>query len=383
MSQPPERSSAGARSVTLFLCGDVMTGRGIDQILPHPGKPHIFEPYMRSAMGYVELAERATGPIKRPVDFAYVWGDALAELERVRPDARIINLETAVTAAEDAWPGKGIHYRMHPANIPCLTAAKIDCCALANNHALDWGRSGLVETLDTLHGARIRTAGAGRDDTEAAAPALMELPGKGRVVVFAFGTESSGVLRDWAAGKSRPGVNFLNDLSAQTVDTIAQQVRAAKRAGDLVVASIHWGGNWGFAVPQEQRAFAHRLIDVAGVDIVHGHSSHHPKAIEIYRDKPILYGCGDFLNDYEGISGYEAFRGDLALMYFPTLDAGSGRLLRFAMTPTQTRHFRVNRAPEEGVYWLQETLNREGRKFGTHVERQPDNTLVLRWSSQK
>jgi len=356
-----------------------MTGRGIDQILPHPGKPQLFEPCMRSAVDYVELAERATGTINRPVDFAYVWGDALAELERVQPHARIINLETAVTASEDAAPDKSIHYRMHPANTRCLTAAKIDCCVLANNHVLDWGRSGLLETLEVLHGAGIRTAGAGRDDTEAAAPALIELPGRGRVLVFAFGMESSGVSRDWAAGKDGVGVNFLPDLSAQTVDAIARQVGAAKRAGDLVVASIHWGPNWGFAIPRERRDFAHRLVDAAGVDIVHGHSSHHPMAIEIHRGKPILYGCGDLLNDYEGISGYEAYRGDLALMYFPTLNAATGSLARFAMTATQTRHFRVNRAPEDGVHWIEETLNREGRKFGTRMERGPDNTFVLRW----
>lgn len=379
ISPPAEHPGAESRGVTLFLCGDVMTGRGIDQILPHPGKPQLFEPYMRSAVDYVELAERATGTINRPVDFAYLWGDALAEFERVQPHARIINLETAVTASEDAAPDKSIHYRMHPANTRCLTAAKIDCCVLANNHVLDWGRSGLLETLDTLHGAGIRTAGAGRDDSEAAAPALIELPGRGRVLVFAFGMESSGVSRNWAAGKGRPGVNFLIDLSAQTIDAIARQVGAAKRAGDLVVASIHWGPNWGFAIPREQRDFAHRLIDAAGVDIVHGHSSHHPMAIEIHHGKPILYGCGDLLNDYEGISGYEAYRGDLALMYFPTLDATTGTLARFAMTATQTRHFRVNRAPEDGANWLEETLNREGRKFGTRMERRPDNTFVLRW----
>ncbi|MBI4189308.1 MAG: CapA family protein [Betaproteobacteria bacterium] len=380
MSQPSELSNAGSRSVTLFLCGDVMTGRSVDQILAHPNKPHIFEPYMRSAAGYVQLAEGATGPINRPVDFAYIWGDALAEFERARPDGRIINLETAVTAAEDPWPGKGIHYRMHPANIPCLTAAKIDCCVLANNHVLDWGYSGLAETLDTLRGAGIRIAGAGRDDAEAAAPAVIELPGKGRLLVFAFGMESAGVPREWAAAGSRAGVNFLADLSARTADAVTAQVRAARRAGDLVVASIHWGPNWGFAIPQEQRAFAHRLIDAAGVDVVHGHSSHHPKGIEIYREKLILYGCGDFLNDYEGISGYEEFRGELALMYFPTLDAATGRLTRFAMTPTRTRHFRVNRAPDEGARWLQDTLNREGQKLGTRVERQTNGNLLLRWA---
>ena len=171
MPQPTERPRAALPAVTLFLCGDVMTGRGIDQILPHPGKPHLYEPYMRSALGYVAIAEQATGPIKQPVDFAYVWGDALAELDRVQPQARIINLETAVTAAEDAWPNKGIHYRMHPANVRCLAAAKVDCCALANNHVLDWGYRGLAETLAALRGAGIRTAGAGRDEAVAAAPA--------------------------------------------------------------------------------------------------------------------------------------------------------------------------------------------------------------------
>jgi len=380
MAQPAARSGAAPRSVTLFLCGDVMTGRGIDQILPHPSKPQLFEAYMHSAAGYVELAERAAGPIAKPVEFAYIWGDALAELERVRPDARIVNLETAVTAAEDAQPGKGIHYRMHPANVPCLTAAGIDCCVLANNHVLDWGSGGLIETLEVLRAAGMRTAGAGRDDAEAGAPAIIELPGAGRVLVFAFGMRSSGVPRGWAAARDRPGVNFLSDLTAQTADAIARQVGAARRAGDLVVASIHWGANWDFGIAPGERSFAHRLIDAAGIDVVHGHSSHHPKAIEVYRDKPILYGCGDFLNDYEGIGGYEEYRGDLALMYFPAFDA-AGKLAGFAMTPTQTRRMRVNRAPQEGVAWLEKTLNREGRKFGTRVERQPDDTFVLRWNA--
>ena len=114
------------RTVTLFLAGDVMTGRGIDQILPRPGDPRLFEPYVSSALEYVALAERESGPLPRPVGFSYIWGDALAELGRVAPDARIVNLETAVTTSDDAWPGKGIHYRMNPANLPCLTAAGLD-----------------------------------------------------------------------------------------------------------------------------------------------------------------------------------------------------------------------------------------------------------------
>src|SRR5512142_2654775 len=100
------------RTVTLFVCGDVMTGRGIDQILPHPGDPRLFERCASSALEYVELAEATAGPIPRRVGFDYVWGASLGELERLRPDARIVNLETAITVSADAWPEKAVNYRM-------------------------------------------------------------------------------------------------------------------------------------------------------------------------------------------------------------------------------------------------------------------------------
>ncbi len=379
MTDRTQPMTGGSQPITLFLCGDVMTGRGIDQILPHPSKPHLHEGYMRSAKGYVELAEAASGSIRRPVDFPYIWGDALAEFQQRQPDLRIVNLETAVTASEDAWPGKGIHYRMHPANVPCLTAAGIDCCVLANNHVLDWGYAGLLETLDTLRGAGIATAGAGRDAAEAAAPAILQAPGKGRVLVYAWGTKDSGVPRAWAAGEKRPGVNLLDDLSVRSLEAITRRIDADRRPDDRVVASIHWGDNWGYAVTSAQRDFARGLVDRAGVDMVHGHSSHHVKGIEVWRDRLILYGCGDFLNDYEGIGGYEAFRGDLALMYFPALDAADGRLLRLELVPTRTRRMQVSRASEAGMRWLMATLNREGARLGTQVERLPNGELLLDW----
>lgn len=374
---PAEQTNPQPCVVTLFLCGDVMTGRGIDQILPHPNSPQLYEPYVSSALDYVKLAERAGGLIQRPVDLPYIWGEALTEFERARPDIRIVNLETAVTSNGDPWPGKGIHYRMHPANVACLTMAKLDCCVLANNHVLDWGHGGLLETLTTLRAAGIHTAGAGRDEAEARAPAVIEVRYKARVLVFALATEDSGVPRNWAATKDRAGVNLLPDLSARSAETIVEQVRRVKHAGDIVVLSIHWGGNWGFTIELAQRAFAHRLIDAGAVDVVHGHSSHHVKGVELYRDRPILYGCGDFLNDYEGIGGHEAYRADLSLMYFPTLDVVTGRLNSFSLTPTSIRRLRVSRAPDEGSQWLVDTLNREGRPLGTRVEREADHRFKL------
>lgn len=367
--------------VTLFLSGDVMTGRGIDQILPHPSAPRLFEPSVKSALKYVELAEAAGEPIPRRATFDYVWGEALAELERRDVSARIVNLETAITTSDDAWPHKGIHYRMHPRNVACLTAAHIDCCTLANNHVLDWGSAGLEETLAVLHRARIGTAGAGRDAKEAQAPACLYTPNGDRIQVFAFGMASSGVPPEWQARSIKPGVNWIEDPSERSVQAIGRQVSAHARAGDIVIASIHWGGNWGYGISAGEREFAHGLIEGAGVHLVHGHSSHHVKAIEVHRGKLILYGCGDLLNDYEGIRGYESFRGDLSLMYFPTVDAENGALASLSMVPMQMRRFRIRRAPADAVAWLAKTLQRESSKLGTDIARRADDTLELLWNA--
>ena len=374
---PDHSQTENSDHITLFLCGDVMTGRGIDQILPRPSAPELHESYVKDARTYISIAERANGPIKRPVGFSYIWGDALEELAERAPDVRIINLETSVTTSDDHWRGKGINYRMHPGNVACLTAAGIDCCVLANNHVLDWGHEGLLETLRSLREAGIQTAGAGADLGEASAAAELAIGEGGRVLVFSFATPSSGVPPGWTALEDRAGVNLLADYTYGSVQKIARQVGSVKRAGDIAIASIHWGGNWGYDIPDEQREFAHELIDRAEVDVVHGPSSHHPKGIEIYRNRPIIYGCGDFLNDYEGIEGYDNFRSDLVLMYFPTLDRRTGQLVDFTITPMQIRRFRLNRVKRRDADWIYTMLNREGAPLGTGVEAIDENRFRL------
>ena len=348
-------------------------------MLPHPGTPVLYEPFVRDAREYVQLAIRANGPIPQPLSFEYIWGDALEELKRIAPDVKIINLETCVTTSDDYWRGKGINYRMHPKNVSCITAGGIDCCSLANNHVLDWGHSGLIETIESLHKANVKTVGAGRNSKQARAAAVIEVRGKGRVIVLGFGSTTSGIPPSWDAREDRPGIELLENLSDRTVHRVGKLVRDIKRTGDVVVASIHWGGNWGYEIPDEQTRFAHRLIEKAHVDVVHGHSSHHVRPVEVHEGKLILYGCGDFLNDYEGISGYESFRGDLALMHFPTVDASSGRLVRLHMIPMQIKRFRLQRAPRADAQWLRDTLNREGRRFGTRVDLSEEGHLSLQW----
>lgn len=356
---------------TLFLCGDVMLGRGIDQVLAHPSPPALHEPYIRDARDYVALAREAHGPIPARVPDDYVWGDALQELRERRPDARIANLETAVTASDAPWPGKGIHYRLHPANIGCLAAVRPDCCALANNHVMDWGVAGLLETLDALRAAGIRTAGAGRDLDEARAPACIPVPG-GRVLVFAWAMPSSGVSAEWAAGAARPGVNLASP-SPSALASAARHIAGLRRAGDVVVASVHWGPNWGYDVAGPERRFAQGLVE-AGADVVHGHSSHHPKGIEIHRGRAILHGCGDFINDYEGITGWEAYRPELALMYFAALDA-RGALERLDVVAMRMNRFRLEHAPAPARRWIDAMLRRESARLGV------DDGRYRRWVS--
>jgi poly-gamma-glutamate capsule biosynthesis protein CapA/YwtB (metallophosphatase superfamily) len=360
---------------TIFLCGDVMTGRGIDQILPHPVDPLLRESVVSDARTYVMLAERVSGEIPRPAPYVWPWGDALPVLDALRPDVRLINVETAVTTAGDFAPGKAVHYRMNPANGECLTAVRPDVCVLANNHVLDFGPRGLAETLQTLEGFGIRYVGVGNDLREAQRPAVTILGGGGRVRMVAAGLKSSGVPPDWAATDYGPGVSYIGDLSDVGADGLAAHVSDGKQANDVAVVSLHWGSNWGYVVDEDQVRFAHRLID-AGVDIVYGHSSHHPRPIEVYRGRLILYGCGDLVNDYEGIQPYRAFRDDLRLMYFVSVGS-DGALAELRMVPMRVRRMRLERASRADGEWLRASVKNASERFGTRIGSDADGMLML------
>lgn len=135
----------------------------------------------------------------------------------------------------------------------------------------------------------------------------------------------------------------------------------------------------GHRIPTEHRRLAHRLVDEAGVDIVHGHSSHHVKGIEVYHQKLILYGCGDFINDYEGIGGHDEYRPNLTLAYLASVDPASGKLHRLQMVPLERHRFRLRDASSTAARALRSLLTREGRDFGTVAEPDADGSIALRW----
>lgn len=355
-----------------------MLARGVDMTQQFSCHPKLHEGSSLNANDYVRLAEGVNGPLP-PLDQRgelYIWGDAIEILEEKKPDLRIINLETSVTTAENFCRRKAIHYRMHPKNVNLLTGAKIDCCVLSNNHTADWGFGGLTETLETLNAAGVGYTGAGHNLAEAESPFVLEVAEKGRVLVVGVGDRSSGVPTTWAAKKDHCGVNVL-PVEETSVKKLKVLIRRHKRRNDIVILSIHWGDNWGFELDPGFREFAHDLIDSAGVDIVHGHSSHHVKAIEVYKKKLIMYGCGDFINDYEGIGGNEEHRGDLSLMYFVTVNPGTGNVSSVSMVPTTMKKLQVKRVTnEEDIDWLFNTMHRECKKYGTEIYRENDELIL-------
>ncbi|MFR9676025.1 CapA family protein [Streptomyces sp. TR06-5] len=367
-------------TVSLFLCGDVMLGRGVDQILPHPGDPALREPSLTDARSYVALARAANGPFPHPVDPARPWGDALAVLDENAPDVRVVNLETSVTRSGAFAPGKQVHYRMHPANLPCLAAARPDVCALANNHVLDFGRRGLAETLHSLEAAELPAAGAGRNLEQAARPVTVPVGGGRRVVVLSFGMPSSGIPVSWAASRDTAGVHLVTEPSDAAADAVAARLAATARPGDVTLASVHWGSNWGHRIPPEQVRFGHALVD-RGVDVVHGHSSHHPRAVEVHRGRLVLHGCGDLVDDYEGITGHEEYRDDLRLLWFAEVGAGTGRTAALRAVPVRARRMRLRRASREETAWLRSTLQQACEPFGTRVRTAGDGSLSFDFRS--
>ena len=156
------------RSVRLFLCGDVMTGRGLDQVLPHPCRPQTsMKVWSDRPWSMLALAEHAHGRIPRPVDptrtsGAWLWRSWKSPK---KPAARIINLETSITTKRTGGGQKGINYRMNPANVGVCRQPGVDCAVLANNHVLDWGESYLLHR-DAGHARECLTfasRGAGRN----------------------------------------------------------------------------------------------------------------------------------------------------------------------------------------------------------------------------
>ncbi len=347
--------------VAIALAGDVMIARGIDQIFRASVDPELREPAVQDARDYVRLAERASGPVPRDVDSAYIWGDLLPVLDALSPDATIVNVETSLTTSATFAPYKGIHYRAHPDHAAVLDAVPAPVCALANNHVLDFGLEGFAETLRTLRASGIPACGAGGNRAEAERPVVSPTRD---VVVLACCTGDCGVPPQWSADDERPGVYRIDRLDDEAIRHMENLIGPHRSDGAIAVVSIHWGANWGYAVARSQREFAHALMDEGIADVVFGHSSHHPRPFEMRSGKPIFYGCGDLINDYEGIRGHEEYRPELVGCYLLTFERHTRTLVDLRIVPLRLRRFRLERAAPGDAQWLANRLEEENRRIG-------------------
>ena len=280
---------------------------------------------------YVQLAEQRNGLISASLAPTGPCGDALGWMAALPAHLRIVNLETAITTWVQLWPHRALHHLMHPANTACL----------ANNHPLDWAFNGLADTLRNLKLAGIKAVGAGLNGHLAQAPARLTWPGGGQLLLFAWALLSSGVPPDGAATPDRPGVALLRGIDIGTVKWVMRCICRQRRPNDRVVVSLHWGANWVLEIPERHRWLAQQLIDLARVDVVYGHSSHHALPLELHSERLILYGCGDLINDYEGLPAHDPWRSDLVCLYGVELDGDSGALLSLVLKPFQLKRFQL------------------------------------------
>lgn len=256
----------------------------------------------------------------------YPWGDTMEVLRSA--DALLINLECVLADRGAPAPGKAFTFRGDSRNVAVLRAARVAAASLANNHSLDYGPDALLDCLALLRAHAILPAGAG-PSLEAARARAVVVAAAVRVAFLAFTDD----VPTWEAGRASPGIFHvpLTAASPETnprLDGLLRAIEAARSEGDLVVVSAHWGPNWGTSPPAEHVRAAHLFID-HGADIVFGHSPHVVRGVELYRGRPILYGCGDFVDDY---AVDPLRRNDQSCIF--CLDCDGGRVRQILLLPT-------------------------------------------------
>ncbi|OAG36501.1 hypothetical protein AYO21_09308 [Fonsecaea monophora] len=372
-----------SKTYTLLLLGDVMIGRFIDALLPTSigrQSPHS-DP--ESAASKIDKHILPLYPQLKSYDYLAPWGNSV-ELIR-RSDLVLSNLETAVTTSEKKWPSKIFNYRTHPGNIQCLTevgmggGARRGYVSLANNHTLDWDVEGWQETVETLVNNGVQFAGAGRTKEESHRPATLRLGGPEgwEIKCWSFADHPS----EWSAVDTFNYITYTGK-GRETIEgrLLAKDDSEGQGKVGLKVVSMHWGPNYRWHPAQEIIDLAHWMIDECGVDLIHGHSSHHLQGVEIYNGKLIVYGCGDFVDDYAVDPNY---RNDLSAAWRVSVSEKAERkegesgleIKRLEVFPNRIESFQAHllEADDPDHDWVENTFRRLCLQFGTQVQKDSGN----------
>ena len=263
-------------------------------------------------------------------------------------DHVVANLEAPVTAVGSS-PFKSVKKwvnRERPGRAPgALARAGIDAVSLGNNHALDYGPEGLLETFGHLEAHGIAAFGAGRDEESAAAPHLAEFPlGDGRfrlAVVGGFEVfEWYDKRLSWYARGGKAGVRSLDHRSAAA----AVEAVGSRAPDSFVVAFPHWGLDWKWRTTSEL-AIAHALVR-GGADLVIGHGAHRLQEVESVRGTPVVFGLGDFVfNSYGGEWVFRAQGYSLIAALRVRARPGGGRAISLRLYPIVTDSLRTGFRP--------------------------------------
>ena len=299
-----------------------------------------------------------------------VWGDVRGRLRSL--DGLFVNLECCLSTRGRPWQrtNRPFHFRADPDwAIPALQDARVDYASLANNHVLDFEEPALFDTLEHLDEAGIDRAGAGRDVAEALEPALVEI-GDLRVAVISLTDNTP----EYAADTDSPGTAHVEiDVgNSETRETVGRALDLAReREPDLLVASLHWGPNMVAEPPAAFQEFARWLIE-RGVDLLHGHSAHVFQGVELYEGCPILYDCGDFVDDYRVDS---ELRNDRSFLF--ELDTDSdGAIEELRLVPIEIDDCAVQTASTRAAEWSRERMHERSEPFGTEFRRDGDHLVV-------
>lgn len=313
-------------STRLLLGGDAMLGRGVDAAIARHG-----------------------------VD----WPLAALRSHLAGADLVAVNLECAITAA-DTWyqgPPKAFYFRARPAAAELLRHAGVGLCTLANNHALDAGPAGLLDTLDILRAHGIACVGAGADAESAWAPAVLEIAGQ-RLGVLAGCDHQA----DFAAGPDTPGIAYLDLADPAQVDKLLGRVRRLAAAVDHAIVALHWQPNWVPTVDARYRTLARRLVE-AGARLVWGHSPHHFLGVQWFGPAAVLYSTGGLIDDYAVDA---QFRNDRQLLF--EIGLAPDRVQRVRALPLRLDVART--APADGAdrAWIVRRFAAQCAEHGSRVD---------------
>jgi poly-gamma-glutamate synthesis protein (capsule biosynthesis protein) len=208
-------------------------------------------------------------------------------------DVSWVNLESPLTTVNDPWPGKDVRFQGDPRLAAGLADAGVDLVNMANNHALDQGHAGLLDSIRRLERAGVAVVGAGRDAAAARRPVIVRTSG-GATVGFLGWTDI--IWPGFVAGAA-PGVA----AASPDMALVTQAIRNLRRRVDYVVVCFHWGVEYTDTPTASQVAQAHAAID-AGADLVIGHHPHVLQGVQLYRGRLIAYSLGDLVFDHYSVA---------------------------------------------------------------------------------